>query len=83
MDKNYNSCNNKLNKISPKVASKSKEQLRSLLNDNPEFSDELLKMSVSSNNSKHFIIVDDNYVILEDGESLINEIDKCKRLRKN
>jgi len=83
MDKNYNSITNTTTKVSPKIANKSKEQLYFLLKNNPDFSDELLRMSISSNNSKHFVIIDDNYVILEDSESLVNEIGKCKRLRKN
>ena len=81
MDKNYNSITNTTTNVSPKIANKSKEQLYFLLKNNPDFSDELLRMSISSNNSKHFVIIDDNYVILEDSESLVNEIGKCKRLR--
>lgn len=50
----------------------------------PSFSipDEMVNEAKSLNNIKYFMIINDKYILIKDGKSLIWDIEKCNRLRE-
>lgn len=56
--------------------------LSSVLSSNFKISDEIILKAKSIWNGKCFMVIDDHYIIIEDGESLKSEIEKCNRLRE-
>lgn len=57
-------------------------ELSTVLSSDFEISEELILQAISKWNHKCFMIIDDNYILIEDGKSLIWEIEKCEKLRK-
>lgn len=54
-----------------------------VLGSDVKISEDLILKSKSLWNYKWFMVIDDNYVLINDGKSLVSEIEKCGRLRKS